>query len=61
MPENGSTNAALFVVRLLALTDANLSDAYDSFKQQQIAAGVQADQQLQAEGWEATLSASRAP
>ena len=61
MPENGSTNAALFVVRLLALTDANLSDAYDSIKQQQIAAGVQADQQLQAEGREATLSASRAP
>ena len=61
MPENGAVNAALFAVRLLALTDANLSDAYDTFKQQQVAAGVQADQQLQTEGWEAMLSASRAP
>jgi 5-(carboxyamino)imidazole ribonucleotide mutase len=60
MPENGSINAALFAVLLLALGDASLSDQYEDFRQQQITSGVKADRQLQAEGWQALLSESKA-
>jgi len=60
MPENGSVNAALFALRLLALGDPSLSDRYEEFRQQQITSGVAADQKLQAEGWQATLAASKA-
>jgi len=59
MPENGSVNAGLFAVRLLALGDATLLDRYENFTQQQTASGVEADQKLQTEGWEAILSESR--
>jgi len=55
MPENGSANAALFAVRVLALGDSGLSAKYDEFRRQQVEAGVAADEQLQAEGWEAVL------
>ncbi|MGA3214670.1 MAG: 5-(carboxyamino)imidazole ribonucleotide mutase [Acidimicrobiales bacterium] len=55
MPENGSVNAALFAVRVLALSDAGLSGKYDDFKQGQVSAGVEIDRQLQAEGWQAAL------
>ncbi len=59
MPENGSTNAALFALLILALSDAGLSARYDEFKQRQISAGVEADRQLQAEGWQAALKEMR--
>jgi 5-(carboxyamino)imidazole ribonucleotide mutase len=55
MPENGSTNAALFAVRVLAVSDPSLSARYDDFKQQLLVAGVDVDLQLQVEGWRATL------
>lgn len=61
MPENGSANAALFAVRLLALADAGLAARYDEFTQKQIASGVEADRNLQADGWQATLRAAKAP
>lgn len=59
MPENGAVNAALLAIRILALGDSSLSDRYDEYVQSQIASGVETDRRLQAEGWQATLSASR--
>ena len=59
MPENGSTNAALFAVRMLALSDPALSQRYDKFRQSQVESGIEVDRQLQDDGWEATLSAPR--
>jgi 5-(carboxyamino)imidazole ribonucleotide mutase len=59
MPENGSTNAALFAVRLLALGDPELARKYDDFRQKQVDSGIEVDRQLQDDGWEATLSAPR--
>jgi phosphoribosylaminoimidazole carboxylase PurE protein len=59
MPENGSTNAALFAVRMLALGDPALSRKYDEFRQNQVESGGEVDRQLQEDGWEATLSAPR--
>ena len=59
MPENGSTNAALFAVRVLAVSDPNLSGKYDDFKRQQLVAGVEVDRQLQVEGWDASLKDPR--
>jgi len=59
MPENGSTNAALFTVRMLALSDPALSQKYDEFTQKQVESGIEVDRQLRDDGWEATLSAPR--
>jgi phosphoribosylaminoimidazole carboxylase PurE protein len=61
MPENGSANAALFAIRLLAVGDATLIERYDEFTQKQVASGTEADRKLQADGWRATLSATKAP
>jgi phosphoribosylaminoimidazole carboxylase PurE protein len=59
MPENGSVNAALFALRLLALGDGDLSDRYEDFKRRQAESCFEADQRLQGEGWAATLASAR--
>ena len=56
MPENGATNAALFAVRVLALSDPSLSERYEEFKKNQLAAGIEVDHRMQTEGWRTALS-----
>jgi phosphoribosylaminoimidazole carboxylase PurE protein len=56
MPENGSKNAALMVVRILALSDENLAKKYQEFVVSQHDSVLKKDSEVQAKGWEAYLS-----
>lgn len=47
MPENGAKNAALLAIRILALHDVRLAQAYVAFVKSQINDVVQADDKLQ--------------
>jgi len=53
MPENGGKNAALFALRILALSDADLAKKYSSFVAKQHDKVLDKDAQLQAKGWQA--------
>lgn len=59
MPENGSVNAALFALRVLALSDGGLADRYENFVLQQAESCVAADRKLQADGWAGVVGTSR--
>jgi 5-(carboxyamino)imidazole ribonucleotide mutase len=56
MPENGAKNAALLAIRILALSNQDLSKKYVDFVQKQHDAVLDKDTQLQAKGWESTLN-----
>lgn len=56
MPENGAKNAALLTVRILALSDANLSKKYAAFVLKQHDSVLDKDTQLQSQGWQAYLN-----
>jgi 5-(carboxyamino)imidazole ribonucleotide mutase len=55
MPENGGKNAALLAVRILTLSDPELSKKYDEFVQKQHDGVLDKDAKLQSLGWEAYL------
>jgi phosphoribosylaminoimidazole carboxylase PurE protein len=57
VPENGADNAALLVVRILALTDAALADRYDEFVASMHAGVLEDDEAAQAD-WKALLPPS---
>ena len=56
MPENGARNAALLAVRILALHDSELTDAYNAFVQEQYDSILQTDAKLQQLGADAYLN-----
>lgn len=56
MPENGSKNAALFAIRILALNDSDLSQKYADFVQKQHDSVLDKDTQVQSQGWQDYLS-----
>lgn len=56
MPENGSKNAALLAVRILALSDNELAKKYADFVVKQHDAVLASDAELQSEGWQAYLN-----
>ncbi len=56
MPENGGKNAALLAVRILALGDPGIAQKYEAFVQKQHDSVLAKDAQLQADGWQKTLS-----
>lgn len=53
MPENGSKNAALLAVRILALQDTELAKKYRAFCEKQHDAVIAEDEKIQKEGWRA--------
>ena len=55
MPENGSKNAALLAIRILALSDDDLAKKYEQFVQKQRDTVLDKDAQLQTKGWQAHL------
>jgi phosphoribosylaminoimidazole carboxylase PurE protein len=55
MPENGGKNAALYAVRILALSDSDLAIKYDNFVQKQHDEVIEKDKQIQSEGWQSFL------
>jgi phosphoribosylaminoimidazole carboxylase PurE protein len=55
MPENGGKNAALLAVRILALSDEELTKKYEDYVQKQHDAVLAKDAKLQADGWESLL------
>lgn len=55
MPENGAKNAALMAIEILALLDADLATRYETFRAQQYASVLAADDKLQEIGWEKYL------
>lgn len=52
MPENGAKNAALLAVEVLALNDAALASRYDTFREEQHAAVLAVDKEIQKQGWQ---------
>lgn len=59
MPENGAKNAALLAVEILALSDQNLAQNYETFRRQQHDAVVLEDNRLNKEGWKKYLKAKQ--
>jgi len=55
MPENGARNAALLAVRILALADQQLYEAYSTYVHKQHDDVVAIDKQLQDDGWQTIL------
>lgn len=55
MPENGAKNAALFVIEILCLHDANLAVAYDTWRTKQHENVLSADKKLKKIGWKQYL------
>jgi 5-(carboxyamino)imidazole ribonucleotide mutase len=51
LPENGAGNAALLVVRVLALGDAELASQYEEFVNKQRAGVIDVDNRLIQKGW----------
>jgi 5-(carboxyamino)imidazole ribonucleotide mutase len=56
MPENGSKNAALLAIEILALSDPDLAKKYEAFRQKQHDTVLDTDAQLQTDGWQKPLS-----
>lgn len=56
MPENGAKNGALLAVRILALNDNELAGKYADYVAKQRDAVLDADTQVQSQGWEAYLN-----
>jgi len=55
MPENGGRNAALYVVAILTLSDADLATKYDVFRTKQAEKVIEKDVKLNKLGWEKYL------
>lgn len=55
MPENGAKNAALLAVEILALSDSDLAQKYETFRRQQHDAIVLEDNRLAKQGWKKYL------
>jgi 5-(carboxyamino)imidazole ribonucleotide mutase len=55
MPENGAKNAALLAVRILALADQQLYEAYSAYVHKQHDDVLAIDKQLQDDGWQTIL------
>ena len=56
MPENGSKNAALLAVRILALSDSELAKRYAAFVAKQHDSVLDKDAKLQSQGWQVYLN-----
>lgn len=56
MPENGSKNAALLAVRILALSDRDLAKKYADFVAKQHDSVLDKDAKLQSQGWQTYLN-----
>lgn len=52
MPENGARNAALFAIRILALSDPVIAQKYDDFVKTLHDNVIETDKQLQEQGWQ---------
>ncbi len=59
MPENGGKNAALLAIAILSLSDQELSKSYQGFRRKQHDAVLEADAQVQSDGWQKTLGKNR--
>lgn len=55
MPENGARNAALFAVKILALSNVELSALYEKFRKQQYDSVIATDTNIQNQGWQKYL------
>lgn len=55
MPENGAKNAALMAVEILALSNDELAEKYEVFKQKQHDDVVSIDREIQEKGWQSYL------
>lgn len=55
MPENGARNGALLAIEILSLMDSELAGRYQAFRQKQHDNVVDADANLQQQGWESYL------
>lgn len=55
MPENGAKNGALLAIRILALSDPELSTKYTDFVQKQHDAVTEINKAIETEGWESLL------
>jgi phosphoribosylaminoimidazole carboxylase PurE protein len=55
MPENGGKNAALLAVEILALSDDQLAQKYQEFRQNQHDTVADADAKLQSDGWQSMV------
>lgn len=55
MPENGAKNGALLAIRILAISDNELTQKYADFVKKQHDAVVEVDKLLQNEGWQKIL------
>lgn len=56
MPENGARNAALLAIEILSLSDRNLAERYQSFRQHLHDSVTAADAKLQQQGWQGYLN-----
>jgi phosphoribosylaminoimidazole carboxylase PurE protein len=56
MPENGSKNAALLALRILALSDRDLAKKYEAFVAKQHDTVLDKDAKLQSQGWQTYLN-----
>ncbi len=59
MPENGARNGALLAIEILALSDPNLAERYQSFRQNLHDSVVKTDAELQQKGWQSYLQEQR--
>ena len=55
MPENGARNGALLAIEILALSDHDLAERYQSFRQNLHDSVVATDAKIQQQGWESYL------
>lgn len=55
MPENGSKNAGLFAIEIIALNNPELAAKYSAFRRDQHDKVLEADQKLQNEGYRSIL------
>ena len=58
MPENGARNGALLAIEILALSDHDLAERYQSFRQNLHDSVVATDAKIQQQGWERYLQGS---
>lgn len=55
MPENGAKSGALLAIEILGLSDKDLAEKYAVFRKKQHDQVIEADEKLQAKGWQKYL------
>lgn len=56
MPENGAKNAALLAIRILSLSDSELSAKYNKYVEDQRQSVINKDKDIQTEGWQSVIN-----